>query len=86
MFAVYNYEVSENIYIFDSITEAQKCGCLLNELSSYNDNAKDCYLTFVEQFDSYEAIKNSQIEILGGCCEGGSVILIYNGKTEIIDI
>lgn len=85
MFAVYNYEVSDNIYIFDSRAEARKCERLLNKLNSYNDSTKDYEVTFVREFDSYEAIKNYQSEILEGCGEG-RVFLIYNGKTEIVSI
>lgn len=87
MFAVYNYEVSDNVYIFDSKKEAQKCERLLNALNSYNRNTRDYDVTFIEQFDSYEAIKNSQIEVLEECGgDGGEVRLIYNGETEVIRI
>lgn len=87
MFAVYNYEVSDNVYIFDSEAEAQRCECLLSALNSYNDNTKECDVTFIEELDSYEAIKNSQIEVLEECGgDGGEVWLIYNGEAEVIRI
>lgn len=86
MFAVYNYEVSDNVYIFDSEAEAQRCECLLYVLNSYNSNTKDSEVTFIEEFDSYEAIKNSQIEVLEGCGGEEKVVLIYNGKAEEVSI
>lgn len=85
MFAVYNYEVSDNIYIFDSRAEARKCERLLNKLNSYNGSTKDYVVTFVREFVSYEAIKNYLSEIREGC-GGGRMFLIYNGKTEIVSI
>ena len=85
MFAVYCYEVSENIYIFDTKAEARKCKRLLQKLNDYNDKTRDCYVIFFEEFNSYEEIKNDQIEILEGCGEG-EVVLIYKGKTEIVRI
>lgn len=83
MFAVYSYEISENIYIFDTKAEARKCERLLHKLNNYNSNTRDYDVIFFEEFNSYEEIKNDQIETLGGCGEG-EVILIYKGKTELI--
>lgn len=83
MFAVYSYEISENIYIFDTKAEARKCEQLLHKLNDYNSNTRDCDVIFFEEFNSYEEIKNDQIETLEGCGEG-EVVLIYKGKTELI--
>lgn len=83
MFAVYSYEISENIYIFDTKAEAHKCEQLLHKLNDYNSNTRDCDVIFFEEFNSYEEIKKDQIEILEGCGEG-EVVLIYKGKTELI--
>jgi hypothetical protein len=85
MFAVYNYEVSENIYIFDTKAEARKCERLLKKLNSYNHIARDYDVTHLEEFNSYEEIKNDQIETLEGCGEG-EVVLLYNGERELIRI
>ena len=85
MFAVYNYEVGDTVYIFDDKVEARKCKRLLEKLNSYNSVARDYDVTHLEEFNSYEEIKNDQIETLEGCGEG-EVILLYNGKRELIRV
>lgn len=85
MFVVYNYEVGDTVYIFDDKTEARKCKRLLEKLNSYNSNARGYDVTHFEEFNSYEEIKNDQIETLEGCGEG-EVILLYNGKRELVRV
>jgi hypothetical protein len=85
MFAVYNYEVSENVYVFDNKAKAKKCERLLKKLNSYNRDTKDYDVTFLQEFNSYEAIKDDQMETLLGCGEG-EVVLIYKGKSELIRV
>ena len=85
MFAVFNYEVSENIYIFDTKAKARKCERLLKKLNAYNSDTRDYDVTHLEEFSSYEEIKNDQIEILEGC-GGGELLLLYNGERELLRV
>lgn len=86
MFAVYNYEVTDKVYIFDNEDEAKRCECMLQCLNSYNNNTKNYDCTFVDDnFETYAEIKDDQLDLLSSIGEG-ELMLVYRGNTELIRV
>lgn len=84
MFAVYCYEISMNVYIFDTELEARVCYSLLEALSGYDNNGADLDIIFMDEAETYEELKAEQIDTLSSCQEKHPVYLIYKGETEAV--
>lgn len=84
MFAVYCYEISYNIYIFDTEPEARVCYSLLEAICGYDNNLASVEVIFMDEFDTYEEIKNDQIELFKEMENNLTFYLIYKGETEAV--
>ena len=84
MFAVYCYEISCNVYIFDTEPEARVCYSLLEAICGYDNNLTNVEVVFMDEFETYEEIKNDQIELFMEIGDNQPFYLIYKGETEAV--
>lgn len=87
MFAVSNFEVTENVYLFDKKRDAKRCARLLTTIHQRYHGSRDYECTFIDTYSTYEEARQDNLDILTSPGDKDiTICLIYQDKCETLKI